>query len=79
MKYAAELGSGAAMYVPSFIKIGSAVQKLMGAWGIHRQLGGRMCLLQFFFKMLERVSAENRLTNQPPLDSSIETIQVTAN
>jgi hypothetical protein len=30
MKYAAEMGSGAIIYVPSFIKTGSAIQKLMG-------------------------------------------------
>jgi hypothetical protein len=33
MKYAVELGSGAMIYVPSFIKIGSGVQKLIGWWG----------------------------------------------
>jgi hypothetical protein len=29
MKYAAEMGSGAMMYIPSFIKSGSGIQKLM--------------------------------------------------
>jgi hypothetical protein len=29
MKYAAEMGSGAMIYVPSFIKIGSDIQKLI--------------------------------------------------
>jgi hypothetical protein len=29
MKYAVEIGSGAMMYIPSFIKIGSAIQELM--------------------------------------------------
>jgi hypothetical protein len=33
MKYAVEMGSGA--MIPSFIKIGSGIQKLM--WGIHIQ------------------------------------------
>jgi hypothetical protein len=33
MKYAVEMGSGAMMYVPSFIKICSGMQKLLG--GIH--------------------------------------------
>jgi hypothetical protein len=32
--YTAEMGSGAVIYLPSFIKIGSGVQKLIG--GIHR-------------------------------------------
>jgi hypothetical protein len=34
MKYAVELGSGAIIYEPSFIKTGSEIQKLIG--GIHR-------------------------------------------
>jgi hypothetical protein len=47
MKYAVEMGSGAMIYIPSFIKIGLGIQKLMGG-GIHRQHGGRMSLLSFF-------------------------------
>jgi hypothetical protein len=34
MKYAAEMGLDAMMYMQSFIKIGSAIQKLLGV--IHR-------------------------------------------
>jgi hypothetical protein len=30
--YAVEMGSGAVIYVPSFIKIGSGIQKLIGGW-----------------------------------------------
>jgi hypothetical protein len=30
MKYADGMGSGAMIYTPSFIKIGSGIQKLMG-------------------------------------------------
>jgi hypothetical protein len=30
MKYALEMGSGAVIYIPSFIKIGSSIQKLIG-------------------------------------------------
>jgi hypothetical protein len=30
MKYAVEMGSGAMMYIPSFIKIGSGIQTLIG-------------------------------------------------
>jgi hypothetical protein len=33
MKYAAEMGSGAIICVPSFIKIGAGIQKLMGGRG----------------------------------------------
>jgi hypothetical protein len=29
MKYAVEMGSGAMMFIPSFIKIGSGIQKLI--------------------------------------------------
>jgi hypothetical protein len=30
MKYAAEMGSGAMLHIPSFIKTGSGIQKLTG-------------------------------------------------
>jgi hypothetical protein len=33
MKYAVEIGSGGLIYMRSFIKIGSGIQKLMGAGG----------------------------------------------
>jgi cytochrome b subunit of formate dehydrogenase len=41
MKDAVEMGSGAMMYIPSFIKIGSWIQKLIGedlqtAWRLHK-------------------------------------------
>jgi hypothetical protein len=36
MKYAVEMGSGAMIYIPSFIKIGSGIQKLIeGGKNIH--------------------------------------------
>jgi hypothetical protein len=35
MTYAVEIGSGAMIYMPSFIKTGSGIQKLMGGGG-HR-------------------------------------------
>jgi hypothetical protein len=34
MKYAVKMGSGAMIYIPSFMKIGSGIQKLIG--GIQR-------------------------------------------
>jgi hypothetical protein len=34
MKYAVEMGSGAMIYIPSFIKIDSGIQRLVG--GINR-------------------------------------------
>jgi hypothetical protein len=45
MKYSVEMGSGAMMHVPSFIKIGSGIQKLME--GIHRQQGDLISLFSF--------------------------------
>jgi hypothetical protein len=44
MKYAVEMGSGAIIYIPSFIKIGSGIQKLMGGSKTHRQHGDRISL-----------------------------------
>jgi hypothetical protein len=44
MKYAVEMGSGAMIYIPSFIKIGSAIQKLIGGY-TYRQHGDRISLL----------------------------------
>jgi hypothetical protein len=35
MKYVIEMGSGAMIYTPSFIKIGPGIQKLVGGGGIH--------------------------------------------
>jgi hypothetical protein len=40
MKYSGQLVSGAMLYIPSFIKIGPGIQKVMGG-GIHRRTGGR--------------------------------------
>jgi hypothetical protein len=54
MKYAVETGSGAMVYIPSFIKICSGIQNLIGA-GIHRQHGDLISLLLFF------QNEENRL------------------
>jgi hypothetical protein len=55
MKYAVESRSGAMIYVPNLIKIGSGIQKLIR--GIHRQRqqSGLISLLLFFQKK------ENRL------------------
>jgi hypothetical protein len=38
MKYAVEMGSGAMIYIPIFLKIGSGIQNLIG--GIHRHTDG---------------------------------------
>jgi hypothetical protein len=49
MKYTVEMGSGAMIYVPSFIKIGSGIRKLIGVdMETHRQQGDLISLLLFF-------------------------------
>jgi hypothetical protein len=46
MKYAVEMGSGAMIYVQSFIKICSGIQKLIVGDSLTlRQRGGRISLL----------------------------------
>jgi hypothetical protein len=49
MKYAVEMGSGAMIYIPSFIGIGSDIQKLI-LWDTqtHREHGDRISLFSFF-------------------------------
>jgi hypothetical protein len=50
MKYDGEIGSGAMIHIPSFIKIGSGTQKLIGEeTQTHGQRGYRISLLLFFF------------------------------
>jgi hypothetical protein len=48
MKYAVEVVSGAMIYIPSFIKTGSGIQKLLWAGYIHRQQSEFISLLLFF-------------------------------
>jgi hypothetical protein len=51
MKYAVEMGSGAMIYIPSFIKIGSGIHRLMGGGGnsqTHRQHGDHINQLSCF-------------------------------
>jgi hypothetical protein len=58
MKYAAEMGSGAMLIIASFVKIGSAIQKLMGGWGYtyrHRQQGDIISSILFFQNMESRL------------------------
>jgi hypothetical protein len=64
MKYAVEMGSGAMIYIPSFIQIGSPIQKLIGgytdtqtAWRYHKPT------FIFFFK-IRKVGFKN-LCNCP--------------
>jgi hypothetical protein len=48
MKYAVEMGSGITLYIPSFIKIGSGIQKLIERDRQTCRNGGRVSLLSFF-------------------------------
>jgi hypothetical protein len=49
MKYAVEMDSGSMIYAPSFIKISSGFQKLMGGdIQTHRQYRDLISLLKFF-------------------------------
>jgi hypothetical protein len=52
MNYAVEMGSGALICISSFIKIDSAIQKLIGGIHIriHRQQGDLISLLLFSSK-----------------------------
>jgi hypothetical protein len=51
MKKAVEMGLGAMICIPSFVKIGSGVQKLIGGNSqTHRQHGDLISLLPFFSK-----------------------------
>jgi hypothetical protein len=46
MKYPVEMGSGAMIYIPSFIKIGPGIQKLIGRdTKTRRQDGDRISLI----------------------------------
>jgi hypothetical protein len=54
MKYAVEMSSGAMVYVPSFIKIGSGIQKFVRRDSlVHRQHGDLISLLLFLFQNKE--------------------------
>jgi hypothetical protein len=50
MKYPVEMGSGAMMKIPSFIKSGLAIQMGGGDTQTHRQHGDRISLFSFFSK-----------------------------
>jgi hypothetical protein len=54
MKYAVEMGSDALMYIPSFIKICSGIQTLIG--GIHRHSDSMEIAEAYFFFFLYKES-----------------------
>jgi hypothetical protein len=65
MTYTFKTGTGAMIMVPSFIKIGSDIQKLLV--GYHRQHGNLMSLLQFFLNMeSKRKKKPTKLRSRSP-------------
>jgi hypothetical protein len=48
MKYGVEMGPGAIICIPSFVKSGSSIQRLVR--GTHRHTGDVISLLLFFSK-----------------------------
>jgi hypothetical protein len=55
--YTTESSSGAITYTPSYINIGSCIQKLIGrGGGEHRQQGNLICLLLFLSKYGSRLN-----------------------
>jgi hypothetical protein len=58
MRDAIEMGSGAMIYMPSFIKTDSGIQMLM--WRIHKQHGDLISLLLFF--QTEESKLKNKAT-----------------
>jgi hypothetical protein len=60
MKYAVEMGSGAMIYIPSFIKVGSAIQMLIRRDSqTHRQHGERISLLSPFQNKESRLKTDS--------------------
>jgi hypothetical protein len=56
MKYAVEMGSSAMIYIPSLIKIGSAIQKLVGKGEIHRHTDSmEIAKVYFYFFKIRKV------------------------
>jgi hypothetical protein len=54
MKYASEMGSGAMNHIPSFLEIGSAIEKLMGG-GIYKEYGDLISLILRFQTKKSRI------------------------
>jgi hypothetical protein len=53
MKYAVEMSSGAMVYIPSFIKIGSGLQTLIGEFTNTNRPHGDLIRLILFFQNKE--------------------------
>jgi hypothetical protein len=65
MKYAVEMASSAMIYIPSFMKICSDIQKLIGEDSeAHRQHGDLISLLLFFCNNESRLTREDKFHEQ---------------
>jgi hypothetical protein len=56
MKYAVEMGSGAMIYIPSFMKVSSSIQKLIGNTQVYRQDGDHISPLTAYGVLTDFVS-----------------------
>jgi hypothetical protein len=66
MKYAVEMGSGAMIHIPSFIKMGSGIQQIMGGdTRILGQQGDHISLLLFFQKKENRLKSKDKIFSAP--------------
>jgi hypothetical protein len=59
MNYAIEMGSGVMIYTLSFMKIGSTIQKLIGA-GIHRPTDSNYVVISLLLLKKQGKQAKNR-------------------
>jgi hypothetical protein len=56
MKYAVQMGSNAMIYIPSFIRIGSGIQKLFGREYTGTQTAWRPHKPNFYFFKMRKVA-----------------------
>jgi hypothetical protein len=69
MKHATEMGSGAMIYIPSFIKTGLSIQKLIGAnsqiaWTAYKPALGSRLKSIFKFPLIQHRSHRKCHVNQ---------------
>jgi hypothetical protein len=82
MKYAVEMGSGAMIYKPSFVKIGSGTQKFMGGGEggrhiqKHRQHGDLISLLSLFQNKESRLNIPLSLSHSQVFHADMMSKQI---
>jgi hypothetical protein len=66
-EYVVEMGAGTMIYIPSFIKLGSGIQKLMGGGDtqLHRQQDDFISLFLFFQNKESRLKTVSMSGNEP--------------